>query len=86
MTPPAVTLDDLRGCLTSIAPLDLKGMRLLKERPHLLLGGQLIPRGELVEAVAEIVAYTGRCRDAARQLADLPPILLLGVNLWEFGL
>jgi hypothetical protein len=86
MAPPAVTLDDLHGCLTSAALLELKGMGLLKERPHLLLGGQPIPRGELVEAVAEIVAYTGRCRDAARQLADLPPIPLLGVNLWEFGL
>lgn len=86
MAPPAVTLEDLCGCLTSIAPLDLKGMGLLKERPHLLLGGQPLPREALVETVAEIVAYTGRCRDAARQLADLPPIPLMSVNLWEFGL
>lgn len=86
MAPAAVTLEDLCGCLTSAAPLELKGMGLLKERPHLLLGGQLIPRDQLVEAVTEIVVYTGRCRDAARQLADLPPIPLLGVNLWEFGL
>lgn len=79
-------MDDLRGCLASVAPVELKGMRLLETQPHLIAGTARIPRAELVEAVTEIVAYTGRCASAARQLASLPPVPLLSVSIPEFGL
>ena len=78
-------LDDLRVCLASIAPVELKGMGLLREQPHLIAGSSRIPRPQLVEAVTEIVAYTGRCAAAARQLANLTPIPLLSATLLEFG-
>lgn len=80
------TLENLRGCLVSVAPLELHGMRLLKERPHLMTTTHPIPRQLVVEAVTEIVAYTERCRVAAHQLAALSPIPLLTVSLMEFGL
>lgn len=78
-------LDELRHCLLSIAPVDLKGMGLLREQPHLITGTARIPRETLVEAVTEIVAYTGRCA-AARQLANLTPIPLLNASVLEFGI
>ena len=78
-------LDELQSCLVSVPPLDLKGMRLLREQPHLLSGTARVPRPQLVEAVTEIVAYTGRCTAAARSLANLTPIPLLSVSLGEFG-
>ena len=81
-----LTLENLRGCLASAAPLELKGMRLLKERPHLMTASHPIPRHLVVEAVTEIVAYTERCTAAARQLANLSPIPLLTISLLEFGL
>jgi len=79
-------LDDLRACLASIATVELKGMGLLREQPHFIAGSSRIPRPQLVEAVTEIVAYTGRCATAARQLANLTPIPLLTVSILEFGL
>lgn len=79
-------LDDLRACLASIAPVELKGMGLLREQPHLIAGSARIPRPQLVEAVTEIVAYTGRCATAARQLANLTPVPILTARVWEFGL
>jgi hypothetical protein len=87
MSENTLTLEDLRGCLETAAPLELQGMRLLKERPHLMMTViHPIPRQQVVEAVTEIVAYTERCRAAASQLANLSPIPLLTVNLLEFGL
>jgi len=79
-------LDDLRACLASIAPVELKGMGLLREQPHLIACSSRIPRPQLVEAVTEIVAYTGRCTAAARSLSNLTPIPLLTVSILEFGL
>jgi len=78
-------LDDLRHCLLSIAPVELKGMGLLRKQPHLISGTARLPRETLVEAVTELVAYTGRCAAAARQLANLTPIPLLNVSVLEFG-
>lgn len=78
-------LDELQSCLVSIPPLDLKGMGLLREQPHLLSGTARVPRPQLVEAVTEIVAYTGRCAAAARSLANLTPIPLLSLSIGEFG-
>lgn len=82
----AFGLEDLRACLAAIAPVELKGMGLLREQPHFITGTARIPRGPLVEAVTEIVAYTGRCAAAARQLAGLASIPLLSVSLLEFGI
>ncbi len=79
-------LDELHSCLASTPPLDLKGMGLLREQPQLLSSTARIPRPQLIEAVTEIVAYTGRCTAAARSLANLTPIPLLSISLGEFGL
>jgi hypothetical protein len=79
-------LDELRHCLLSSAPVELKGMGLLREQPRVITGSARLPREALVEAVTEIVAYTGRCAAAASQLANLTPIPLLTVRVLEFGL
>ena len=79
-------LNELVSCLTSTPPLDLKGMGLLREQPHLLSGTARIPRPQLIEAVTEIVAYTGRCAAAAHNLANLTPVPILSVSIGEFGI
>lgn len=79
-------LDELRSCLLSAAPLELKGMGLLREQPDLMAGFTNVPRPQLVEAVTEIVAYTGRCAAAARSLANLTPVPLMSACVLEFGL
>lgn len=79
-------LNELVSCLASTPTLDLKGMGLLREQPHLISGTARIPRPQLIEAVTEIVAYTGRCAAAARSLANLTPIPILSVSIGEFGL
>ncbi len=79
-------LNELVSCLASTPPLDLKGMGLLREQPHLISGTARIPRPQLIEAVTEIVAYTGRCAAAARNLATLTPVPILSVSIGEFGI
>jgi len=79
-------LEDLRACLTTVAPVELLGMGLLRQQPHLIGTPPSIPRSVLVEAVTEIVAYTGRCAAAVRQLANLTPIPLTTASVLEFGL
>ena len=79
-------LDELQNCLVSVPPLDLKGMGLLREQPQILSGTARVPRPQLIEAVTEIVAYTGRCTVASRSLANLTPIPLLAISLGEFGI
>jgi hypothetical protein len=86
MTDVTFSLDELRACITSAAPLELKGMGLLREQPHLIGGFASIPRDQLVDAVTEIVAYTARCAAAARSLANLPPIPLMTACIVEFGI
>jgi hypothetical protein len=86
MSGTSMTLDALRTCIASTAPLELKGMGLLREQPHLITGAATVPRAQIVEAVTEIVAYTGRCAAAARSLANLTPIPLMNAVLWEFGI
>ncbi|GIK76124.1 hypothetical protein FBR02_00080 [Anaerolineae bacterium CFX9] len=78
-------MDALRDCLLSITPVELKGMGLLAQQPHLITGTARLPRETLVEAVTELVAYTGRCTAAARHLANLTPIPLLTASVLEFG-
>lgn len=80
------TMDELHRCLVSIAPVDLTGMRLLKERPHFLFGSEQIPRQQLVEAVTEMIGYTDRCAAASAKLAGLPPVPLTTATVLEFGL
>jgi hypothetical protein len=79
-------LNELMSCIASTAPLELKGMGLLREQPRLIAGFASVPRAQIVEAVAEIVAYTGRCAAAARSLASLTPIPLMNALVWEFGI
>lgn len=47
------------------SPVDLPGMRLLREQPHLFRRALAVPREQLVEAAAELVNYTGHCAEAA---------------------
>jgi hypothetical protein len=79
-------LNELVSCLASTPPLELKGMGLLREQPHLISGTARIPRPQLIEAVTEIIAYTGRCAEVARSLANLTPVPLMNAVVWEFGL
>jgi len=67
----------LRECLNTVAPLELAGTKLLREsgQPGTLFPGGL-PREQVREAVAEVIAYTTRCTDAARRLSRLAPIPL----------
>jgi hypothetical protein len=78
-------LEELFNCFQTLEPLELKGMELLREQPHYIGGFAQVPRAELVEAVTEIVAYTGRCAMAAHSLAHLKPIPILTASVWEFG-
>jgi hypothetical protein len=80
------TVDELHRCLESIAPVELEGMRLLKERPHFLFASEPIAREQLVEAVAELIDYTGRCAAASTALAGLAPVPLTVATVLEFGL
>lgn len=77
--------DDLHQCLVSIAPVELQGMRLLKERPHVLSVSHPVPRQQLVEAVIELIAYTDHCSEAAHKLAGIGPVPLKAVSVVEFG-
>ena len=81
-----IGLDELRTCILSAAPLELKGMGLLREQPRLIAGFASVPRAQIVEAVTEIVAYSGRCAAAARSLASLTPIPLMNAIVGEFGI
>jgi hypothetical protein len=76
----------LRVIFEQLEPLELKGMGLLREQPRLIAGFTSVPRAQIVEAVTEIVAYTGRCAAAARSLATLTPIPLMNAIVWEFGI
>lgn len=78
-------LNELTSCIASAAPLELKGMGLLREQPRLIAGFASLPRAQIVEAVTEIVAYSGRCAAAARSLASLTPVPLMNAIVWEFG-
>ncbi len=80
------SMDDLHRCLASAPPVELQGMRLLKERPHFLSDAPQIPREALVAAVTQIIEYTDRCAAAARKLADLGPIPLTSATIPEFGI
>jgi hypothetical protein len=86
MSGTSMTLDALRDCIASALPLELKGMGLLREQPHLITGAATVPRAQIVEAVTEIIAYTGRCTAVARNVANLTPVPLLNALVWEFGL
>jgi hypothetical protein len=83
----ATTTENLCDCLAHIEPVDLLGMRLLKEaRPSSGLHPADLSRETLTQAVTEIVAYTGRCVQTAGRLRDLAPIPLTTIPILEFGL
>lgn len=77
---------DLCACLAATAPVDLLGMRLLQAHPQATLFPTDIPRDVLKNAVAEIVAYTGRCAAAMRRVSDLSSVPLTTIQVWGFGL
>ncbi|MBN8595836.1 MAG: hypothetical protein J0M33_29045 [Anaerolineae bacterium] len=81
-------LEKLRDCLATLPPVELKGMALLRERPPDLgffppLGAS---RGQITEAVTELVAYTTACQHALQTLARLTPIPLLNLSFLDYGL
>ena len=78
--------ETLHACLASVAPVELLGMRLLREQPHLLGTPPAIERDQLVQAVSEIVAYNRRCAEAVGQLTNLSAVPLLAATVLEFGL
>ncbi|MBI5928201.1 MAG: hypothetical protein HY862_02750 [Chloroflexi bacterium] len=78
------TLDTLRECLDTLAPVELLGMTLLRSSQQLFPTG--LPRNTLREAVAELVAYTERCAKTVAQLMTLPPMALTAVSVVEYGL
>jgi len=82
---PGLTHDDLCTCLAAATPVELQGMTLLRQGSPQLLPSN-VPRDVLCEAVAEIVAYTGRCVAASDRLSSLAPVPLLHVVIVEFGL
>ena len=86
MSSVSFALNELVSCLASTPPLDLKGMGLLREQPHLISGTARIPRPQLIDAVTEIVAYTGSCAAAARSLANLTPVPVLSLRLGGCGI
>lgn len=80
-----LTHDDLRACLSAVAPCELLGMTLLKQGSPQLFPVD-VPRDVLREAVTEIIAYTGRCAAAAHRLRDLSPVPLTTIVFAGYGL
>ena len=81
-----MTATNLRDCLLSLPPLELLGMRLLKESPHAGFFPSDVPRETLKAAVVEMIDYGERCQHAARRLSKLAPVPIIGVDLWEYAL
>lgn len=81
-----IDLAILSSTFADLPPLDLIGMRLLRDQPLAIFGQAAIPRETLVGAVTEIVAYTERCAAAARSLAHLTPVPVTSVSIWEYSL
>ena len=82
-----ISLETLTECLTSVEPVNLQGMRLLKACPTATgLFPQNVPRETVKEAVIELVQYTERCNATARRLRNLAPVPLLTIEQLEFGL
>lgn len=80
-----LTHDDLRACLSAVAPCELLGMTLLRQGSPRLFPVD-VPRDVLREAVTEIIAYTGRCTAAAHRLRDLSPVPLTTIVFAGYGL
>ena len=82
-----ISFETLHDCLTSVEPVDLQGMRLLKACPTATgLFPQNVPRATVKEAVIELVQYTEHCNSTARRLRNLAPIPLTNLSLIEYGL
>ena len=82
-----ISLETLRDCLGEVPALELQEMTLLRQCQPALLPAldTTLPRETIAEAVREIVAYTQACRDTAKRLSDLRPVVL-AVEILEFGL
>ena len=82
-----ISLETLHDCLGDVPALELQGMALLRQCQPALLPAldTSIPRETIAEAVREIVAYTQVCRDTAKRLSHLRPVLL-NIEMLEYGL
>jgi hypothetical protein len=53
MSGTTIGLDELRTSIASTAPLELKGMGLLREQPRLITGVSTVPRGAFYDIYAD---------------------------------
>ena len=81
-----MTAETLRDCLLNLPPLELLGMKLLRDSPHAGLFPADVPRQTLKAAVVEMIDYGERCQSAAQRLSKLTPVPVTGVDLWEYAL
>lgn len=82
-----LTAPALEAILSGVPQADLLAVRLLDQLPS-RPGSAPLPDAELarlVEATAELMAYTHACQTAARRLHNLPPVPL-DAPILEFGL
>jgi hypothetical protein len=86
MSNAGITVDDLRDCLLNLPTLELLGMKLLQDSPHVGFFPSDVPRDTLKTAVVEIIDYGERCQRVAQRLSNLIPIPLMNVDLWEYAL
>jgi hypothetical protein len=84
----------LCACLADLAPVQLQGMKLLREaqHPHQYAPGEWFPRmngltrDQIRDAVVELVAYSERCARAAQRLAQVNAIPLTACAAAEWVL
>lgn len=81
-----MTAENLRDCLLNLPPLELLGMKLLQDSPHVGFFPANVPREMLKTAVVEMIDYGERCQSAAQRLSKLTPVPITGVDLWEYAL
>ena len=82
-----ITSAELADCLGDIAPVELKGVELLRQfRPHTGAWFPQVPVDVITEATAQIIAYTKDCAAAIRKLQVLPPMTLSTLPCMEFCL
>lgn len=86
MSHAGMTVDTLRDCLLNLPELELLGMKLLQDSPHVGFFPSDVPRDTLKTAVVEIIDYGKCCQRVAQGLSELTPISLRGVDLWEYAL
>ena len=80
------TVDRLLKCISTVQPVELKGVALLRRsHPALFLPAGIDPT-ELAEAAVELIDYTRACEAAQQRLTALRSIPLTTVDCGAFGL